>query len=198
MPVDEKKLQELKLAVARLIQQWAASKKLMNIVRLSGQASEECLADWENRLMPLARRSKKNPVLYCERVLVDGPDWFSLPKGTTSRQVRVLLEIVHAITSFFSEVKGIDELDGKMILKWFQTLTQEPPGRPRKEEFERALELKRSKKGIRAICRELNREAYAQMDDAAKLIEHHRVQSGIARLEQKQKDKTQVTRNTSP
>jgi hypothetical protein len=137
-----------------------------------------------------------------------GPDWFTLPKGTTSRQVQALLKIAHAIKSILSELPAIDGLEGKIefpaidglegktILKCLQTLAAEPPGRKPSPKFDRALELKRAGKTIHQICHELT-PAYAQKmtaDDRRR--ERNKMQSGVKRLEQNKMKNSEGPRNT--
>jgi hypothetical protein len=195
MPIDERLLAELKLATARSIQQQLASEYFLNESRKQHEAQTVILPIWEKWLLPLARRYETNPVLFCERVLGLGPEWFALPEGTTPRQAQEALKMASDITSIFTGPLDTSKLDGKMILKHLQTFTANPPGRKRSEEFEKALELKRDGMSIHQIC--LKNPAYEQMSPDARRNERNRMQSGVKRLEQKEKNKSKGPRNTS-
>jgi hypothetical protein len=195
MPLDEKTLEELKIAEARFYQQMFASEYLLNQQRAIHLAQVEFLADWENRLLPIAQRYENNPVQFCDEILIKGKDWFTPPEDATPQQVRELLKVVPDMTSMITEPVDLNEVDGKMILKRLQTLTAKPPGRKQSEEFGKALELKRAGMSIQQICRERN-PSYAQMKSVARRNEEERMRSGIARREQKEKIKSQSQRNT--
>ena len=193
MALDEKTLAEMKLVEARLYQQSFASEYCLNLFRLEHKARNLLLADWETRLLSLARRYKKNPERFCERVM--GPDWFTPSKEVSLRSVRELFKMAPAITSILSEPQEISGLDGKKFLKHLQTLATKPPGRKGSEKFEKALELRQAGKNFHTICLELN-PSYAHMSPPNRRNERERMRSGVSRLEQKPKNKSQGSRNT--
>jgi len=189
MPIEEKILAELKLAYARSLQQLYASEHALNESRKVHQAQAIFLPFWEKSLLPRARRYKKNPIRFCERVLGLGPDWFTVPEGITTYQVREMLKMAPEMTSMITEPVDMSKLDGKMILKRLQTLAAKTPGRKSNPEFERAVELRRAGKSIHQIC--LKNPAYKQMSPDARRSERERVRNGIKRCARKAKNKSQ-------
>jgi hypothetical protein len=193
MPLDENTLQELKLSQARFFQQMWASQYAMHQQRSMHEAQKEYLAAWESWLLPLAQRYENNPVQFCETVM--GQDWFTPPEDVTTQQVRELLKMSPDLTKLFTAPVDLSKVDGKMLLKRLQTFTAKPPGRKPSEEFGRALELKRAGKNIHEICFKLVAD-YEKMGSVAQRVAHQRIRSGISRLEQKEKDGSQRSRNT--
>lgn len=189
MQFDEKTLAELKLAEARVYQQMWASEYQLKLQRAIHQAQAIKLADWENRLLPLAQRYENNPIQFCNEVCKEKTDWFSPPENVTQHQVRELLKMLPDITSMITEPVDLNKWDGKKLFKQLQTLAAKPPGRKPKPEYETALELQRAKRSIDQICRELT-PGYGQMKSVARRNEQERMRSGIARLEQKSQRNT--------
>jgi hypothetical protein len=197
MPLDEKSLEELKLAEARLYQRIFASEYALNQQIAIHQAQEIFLAEWKYRLLAIAQRYENNPIQFCDECLINGKDWFTPPEDASPQQVRELLEFAPDMSSMMTEPVDLNEVDGKMILKRLQLLTAKPPGRKQSEEFGKALEWKGAGKNIHEICLELKIPGYEKMGSSARRVEHQRIRSGISRLEQKQKqnDISQRSRN---
>jgi hypothetical protein len=193
VPLDEKTLGELKLAAAHLYQQLFASENLLNLSRTEQEVRNHVLADWENRLLPIARRHEKNPVRFCETVM--GPNWFTAPTEVSSRSVRELLKMAPAITGILSAPQDLSGVDGRQLLKHLQTLAAKQPRRKSSEMFGQALQLREKGKTFHKICLELN-PTYAQISPANRRTERERMRSGVSRLQQKAKNKSKGSRNT--
>lgn len=191
MPIDEEMIIKFKRAEACFLQQLFASDGVWDKLQLHHQGLTALLAD-RSRLQPLARRYKKNPVGFCERVM--GPHWFAPPQKTSQRQGEMLLETLSAVARLLAAPEIPDDCDRSRMLKFMQGLTARPAGRKGLWIYAKALELKQANKSFHEICRQLN-PAYAKMSPAERRNERERMRSGVARLEQKGIEQ-QGSRNT--
>lgn len=183
VPLDDKTLSELKLALARLFQRMFASDSIWNHFQWMCNVSKHLLP-FRKELQHLARRHEKNALRFCEKAM--GPHWFEPPNDASQRQVRELLKIVSDIPMFPPALEEISRLDGKLLLKQLQTLAARPGGRKPLAIYAKALALRKTTPPLsfHKICLRLN-PAYADMKSAAKRSERERIRSGVTRLEKK-------------
>jgi len=183
-----KDLPDLKLDLARFLQQTFASDDVWNKAQLQYLQAAAFLAD-RQRLQPIARRYRKNPIRFCEREL--GANWFETVVLTTHKyQVQALSEILSTATKFLGSPELPTDADAKQMISYWRRLAARAPGRKLSEEFPRAYELRKQGKTFHQICLLLI-PAYAQMSPTKRRNERERMRSGVTRLEQKAAKKPQ-------
>lgn len=181
MLIDEKTLAELKLAQARMFQQMYASQDLLNRTRLDHERMKRFLTDWEDRLLPIARRYRNNPLRFCEKVM--GKEWFTPPPALTASQVQQFAASIPEFSSLLiAPPADLGKIDGRNVLGQLQRLAGNPPGRKRLRLYEVASQLRKEGISVHEICLRLL-PSYRQMSPYERRNARERVRSGMARLE---------------
>ena len=177
--LDEKTLNELKLAQARFYQNLFSSDALWNELLKTYWGCVRVLSD-RGRLQPLAKRHERNPVRFCERIM--GRRWFEPPKGASTRQVQTMLKASPAIARFLTMPQGIEDADAKRFIKILNTLASRPAGRKRSEIYAKAMALRQSGTDYHRICMKLI-PAYKTLSSFERRAKRDAMRTGVSRLQ---------------